>query len=216
MSYKINIHAHSIFSDGISSPYKMAVKVKELGFTSLVITDHYYGIERSRFITKDSMRLLRKACKEAKEILPVIIGIEIPFMGEEVLVFGGAAIKEILDLPKLPNMEEMLDIKKRTGCGVILCHPASDFEAAAPAVDGYERINSGHDMFVVGDNTRGLGSLENKPAWCNSDAHNLAELNNCYNIVNSKIETEVDLIKYIKKGHQPEFVVNGRGYERKN
>ena len=40
MDYKINIHAHTIFSDGYNTPYVMALKAKELGFSALVITSY--------------------------------------------------------------------------------------------------------------------------------------------------------------------------------
>ena len=200
MKYKINIHAHTIFSDGLNTPFVMAQKAKELGFTALVITDHSY------IITEDSMRLLKKACNEARKILPVIIGLEVPFLGSEVLVFGGAAIQWILKNGK-PTESDMTELKEGTGCAVILCHPGEQFEKAAPSVDGYERFNSGSDYFK---NDRALGSLEVLPGWCNSDAHHVDRLDKGYNLVNSKIETEHDLIKYIKRGTQPEFFVKGK------
>ena len=201
MKYKINIHAHSIFSDGTNSPYTMALKAKELGFTSLVITDHFYGRKIPEFMSVNTMRVLKKACSEAKEILPVIIGMEVPFAGQEVLVFGGAAIKSILENGK-PNILEMLRLKKETGCAVVLCHPGEDFDLAAPAVDGFEHFNSGQNWFK---NERSFGNLKILPSWCNSDAHNSADLGRAYNIVDTKIEKESELIRYIKKGKQPEF-----------
>jgi len=206
MSYKINIHAHSIFSDGKNTPFIMALKAKELGFTALVITDHYYGPEHPEFMSENSMRLLKKSCKEARKIIPVIIGLEAPFMGEEVLVFGGAAISDILENGK-PTMDKLLQLKKDTGCAVVLCHPGEDFELTIPAIDGFERFNHGMDMF--GSGRRSMGSLENKPSWCNSDAHMADHLEICYNIVDTKIKNESDLIRYIKKGKQPKFCIEG-------
>ena len=206
--YKINIHSHTIYSDGLNSPYVMALKAKELGFTALVITDHFYGRDLPNFMSMEKLSLLKKASREARKILPVIVGLEVPFMGQEVLVFGGAAIQEILRHGK-PNMQRMLDLKSETGCAVVLCHPSSDFHFAVPAVDAYERVNGGSDLFVCGNKKRGLGMLEGKQAWCNSDAHMVDRLDVCYNIVGSKIETETDLIKYIKKQKQPEFFIKG-------
>ena len=203
MKYKINIHAHSIFSDGFNSPYVMALKAKELGFTALVITDHFYGLDIPEFMGKNSMRLLRKSCKEAKEVLPIIIGIEIPFMGQEVLVFGEAAISWILK-NGLPTMSDMLEIKKDKDCAIILCHPGEDFEKACPAIDGYEHFNSGQDCFK---RERDLGPLAELQGWCNSDAHTVDRLSRAHNIIDSKIETETDLIKYIKRGKQHKFYV---------
>lgn len=206
MKYKINIHAHSIFSDGLNSPYVMALKAKELGFTALVLTDHYYGLDVPEFMSPVTMKHLKKAVTEAKEILPIIIGMEVPFMGQEVLVFGGAAIGSILR-NGLPTMDEMLRLRKETGCAVILCHPGEDFEVTEPAVDGFEQYNSGQDWFKNG---RSFGDLMLKQRWCNSDAHRAIDLETAYNIVDSKIETESDLIRYIKRRKQHEFYCRSR------
>ncbi len=122
-------------------------------------------------------------------------------MGQEVLVFGGAAINSILE-NGLPTMEEILRLRKETDCAVILCHPGSDFEITEPAIDGFEHFNSGTDYFK---NDRSFGILSGKQRWCNSDAHRVVDLEKAYNVVDSKIETEIDLIKYIKRGKQPIF-----------
>ena len=207
MTYKINIHSHTIFSDGINTPYKMAMKAKKLGFTSLVITDHFYGRKVPEFMSIHNMKLLKKSCREDSEILPIIIGMEVPFCGQEVLVFGGAAIKSILENGK-PGKTEMARLKKETGCAVILCHPGQDFEDAAMFADGFEEYNSGVNFFKNKFGmTRQFGLLEGKQRWCNSDAHREQCLETAYNIVGSKIENEHDLIKYIKKGKQPDFYV---------
>lgn len=200
--YKINIHAHTIFSDGMNSPYVMATKAKELGFSALVITDHYYGLDAPRFISVDSMRLLKGACHEARDIIPIIIGIEVPFMGQEVLIFGGAAVNKIIETGR-PSKEELLSLKRTTGCGVVLCHPSRGFEDTADVVDSFEQYNSGRDMFNGGE--RSFGPLVGKQMWCNSDAHHVDQLETAYNLVNKKIETESDLIRYIKRQQQPDF-----------
>jgi predicted metal-dependent phosphoesterase TrpH len=203
-SYLINLHSHSFFSDGVNSPYVMAVEAKRLGFSALVITDHFYGQESPFSINTELFRKLKGACLEAKKILPVILGLEIPFMGQEVLVFGGAAIKEIITQGK-PSMEEMLRLKAETGCAVILCHPGGyDFRLSLPVLDGYERFNSGIDYF---QNNKSFYGIENLPAWCNSDAHRVEDLQVGYNQIGKKIQNEGDLIRYIKKGHQPTFVL---------
>lgn len=210
MKYKINIHAHSIFSDGIASPYTMAIEAHRLGFTALVITDHFYGRKIPEFMSVNNMRVLKKACREAREILPVIIGLEVPFMGQEVLIFGGAAIKSILENGK-PSPRELQNLRKETGCAVVLCHPGQDFEVTSPYIDGFEHYNSGSNLFEnrLGD-VRSFGTLEGKQRWCNSDAHQVPCMDKAYNIVDSKIENESDLIKYIKKGRQPEFFLKDK------
>ncbi len=202
--YKINIHSHTIFSDGFNTPITMAYKAKELGFTALVVTDHFYGKVSPEFMSKNNLRLLRKACDEARKILPVIIGMEVPFMEQEILVFGGAAIKWIIE-NDLPTKDDIIRLKKETGCAIILCHPGKDFEDLIDVIDGFEMYNSGFNYFK--NRTAELDSLKGKQRWCNSDAHKSEWLDIGYNIVDSKIKTEHDLIKYIKRGKQHDFYV---------
>ena len=195
--YRINIHAHSYFSDGANSPYHMALKAKELGFTALVITDHYYGPGYEEYMHVNKLKFLRKACVEAKEVLPVIIGLEIPIEGNEVLIFGGEVIKRILE-NGLPTLSELYDYKADTNCAIILCHPAEEYTSLINVIDGYEHFNGGNNWFT----NREPKGLEGKQVWCNSDAHMTKYLDNGYNIVDTKIQYEADLIKYIKKGKQ--------------
>jgi len=209
--YKINIHAHSIFSDGLNTPYIMALEAKRLGFTSLVITDHFYGFQLGKnnhfSMTVEKMKMLKRACIEAKKILPVIVGLEIPHFGQEVLVFGGEAIKNILK-KGLPTHEGLIALKRETNCAIVLCHPSEDFDILEliEICDGYEQYNSGCDLFR---NNRNRGGFRDKVSWCNSDAHHADSLEVGYNVVDSKITTESDLIKYIKSGKQPLHFLKG-------
>ena len=204
--YRINIHAHSIFSDGYNSPYVMALKAKELGFTALVITDHWYGcIENS--LTPERVTTLRKSANEARKIIPVIIGLEIPVLGQEVLVFGGDAVKEIAGCKNKVLANDLFRIKNSTSSAFILCHPGIDISnQLVELIDGFEAYNSGRNYF----DKRGFGSLAELPAWSGSDAHMADYLSDGWNEVDTKITTEDDLIKYIKSGKQPDLFAKGK------
>jgi predicted metal-dependent phosphoesterase TrpH len=207
--YKINIHAHTIFSDGLNTPYHMAMEAKRLGFTALVITDHYYGVDFSEYsASADRYKLLRRACREARDVLPVIAGLEVSCADEEILVFGSAINQEILNTSR-PTVEQLQVWKKEHDAAIILCHPCeqSNWDKLRPVLDGFERYNSGQDFFK----DREFGALKGLPEWCNSDAHQTEGLARGYNIVDTKITNEADLIKYIKRGKQPKHVLNGDG-----
>ncbi len=215
MNYKINIHAHTLFSDGMNTPISMAVKAKELGFSSLVITDHYYGGDFCECsLNLEKYRLLKKACKEAKNILPIVTGMEVVFGGEEILCFGGGFINAILGFGEeasgivSPTLEQMLEWKHLYGGATILCHPGNNenWVKILPLLDGFEHYNSGQNWF----SNRDFGVLDELPKWCNSDAHNFNGLDRGYNIVSHKIETEHDLINYIKSRRQPKFYLRNK------
>jgi len=199
--YKINIHAHSIFSDGCNTPYVMALKARELGFTALILTDHYYSIQDCHAsLNSDRIGLRRLACHEAKAILPIILGFEICYAGQEILLFGGDALKYVDSKNGVLKEEDMLLMRNTMHCAMVLCHPGNNFEKAAEMCDGYEKINSAQNLFREG---RDLSNLKGKPSWCNSDAHRDESLTWCWNEIDSKITNESDLIKYIKSGKQP-------------
>ena len=118
-------------------------------------------------------------------------------MEQEILVFGGAAINWILEKGLPLDAQCLADYN----CATVLCHPGADYEKVLPYVDAYERYNSGNDFFKDRTIPNGL------QGWCNSDAHLASCLKVGYNIVDTKIENENQLIKYIKSGKQPRYVV---------
>lgn len=208
MSYNINVHAHTIFSDGHNSPLGMAMEAKRLGFSALVLTDHFYG-ESGLWcsLNSEKMALLRMAKQEAKKLIPVIIGIELSFGGEEILTFGSGMIYSIMAWREKGyelTLDLLLEWKKIYDSAFILCHPGNieNWTALRPLLDGYEAYNSGQDYFRDG---RDLGALEGLPGWCNSDAHSVEGLCRGWNIVDTKIQSESELIRYIKRGRQPKF-----------
>jgi hypothetical protein len=212
--YKINLHAHTIFSDGSNSPYVMAVEAKRLGLSALAITDHYYPSHPKEWCSSgaERHRLTRRACVEAKDILPIIVGMELAFGEEEMLVYGTKLIQEIhrhCDKGNELTIDLLIKLKRRHESAFILCHPGNPekWEALLPILDGYERYNSGQDMF--GEH-REVGVLGGLPSWCNSDAHSKEGLSIAYNLTTCKIETEEDIIKYIREGNRPSFYVDKR------
>ena len=207
-NYKINLHAHTFFSDGSNSPYRMALIAKELGFTALVLTDHFCTDTNAWCsINFEKMKLLKRAAEEAKEIIPVIIGIELAIAGEEVLVFGSAMVNNILNAEDNGNdlsVNLLRGWKSKFESAFILCHPGREenWKKLMPILDGFEEYNGGVNCF---DSNRDFGCLSGLPRWCNSDAHTDFLLEKGYNIVDSKITVESDLIRYIKRKKQPEF-----------
>lgn len=209
--YAINIHAHTIFSDGMNTPLGMAYEANNLGLTALVITDHYYGINSSLHwasLNIEKFKLLERSTKEAKAIIPVILGMELAFGGEEILVFGSRLIQGILHMEKDVTMDYLMNQKAMNDCAFVLCHPGREenWTRLRPLLDGYEEYNSGNHYFRDG---RSHGALEGLPGWCNSDAHQASGLGRAYNLVDSKITVESDLIRYIKRGKRPEPWLRG-------
>lgn len=211
VNFKINIHAHSIFSDGRNSPYHMAMKAKELGFCCLVITDHWYPCREDVSLTWEKLKLLRSSVREAEEVLPVIIGLELPVAGEEILVFGEEAIRSIAAEGNIKFELSHVRILKKTipECAYILCHPRQPSAELIEVIDGYELGNSGQN-WIDDRSEKFKEQLSHLPAWSNSDAHMSNMLTWGFNQVNAEIKNETDLISYIKSRVQPTMYLRGK------
>lgn len=156
---------------------------------------------------------------------PCLQGIELSLYWEEVLVFGNQVIYEIFKFMdnknsqgteeepydwKLNDYLELIDLllKYKKNSAYIMCHPALHnitgrgshlkvyYEKLFSLVDGYERENSGVDMF---SNRAIPEELKNKKAFYNSDAHLLVQLGNFKNECEKEITSIDELITYIKK-----------------
>jgi predicted metal-dependent phosphoesterase TrpH len=210
--YKINLHAHSTFSDGHHHPVTMARTAKALEFTALVLTDHYYNGEHPEVaMVPEKEEEYSKALEDAREIIPVIRGMEVPYGGEEVLVFGSEVIQEIIKEKGIRSDLHLRDLRCNYNSALILCHPSGRVVDFVDYLDGFERHNSGQDFFCfrgIVDEER-LNRLNQLQSWHNSDAHSARMLDLCYNIIDTEITTEEQLIDYIKSGKEHSFEING-------
>ena len=216
---KINLHCHSIYSDGTNNIYDLATEHKKQKFSACVITDHIYPFCLDKFYSLN-YKTFHKQKEDIEAVVkrlkyPIIQGIELNLYYEEVLVFGSNLINGIIHY--VEDFNENNDIKsqyfnlldylfqnKERGA-FILCHPAVDrindsnckefYEKLFKLVDGYEKRNRGYDMFKSREIPE---QLLNKKQFFNSDAHFIEDIQNGNNIHKHKILTEDDLIKYIK------------------
>lgn len=213
MSYKINLHAHSRYSDGSNTIREMAVQCQALGFSACVITDHVY---RKELGAPNSwgmdMVKLTAACKEAQTVsnslrYPVLIGAEFTIgYGEEILVYGLEAVKELMrrrDRKYEVDYSDLRDVRRMFNCAAIIAHPMNPGAFIyEDAVDGLEFCNSGAPMFRRRPIPRHLSHLT---PWGNSDAHCDYALSKGWNVVPIDVKCEADLIDLIKN-HAPSLM----------
>jgi histidinol phosphatase-like PHP family hydrolase len=173
--YKVNLHAHSRYSDGGWTIPDMVKEYKEQGFCCAVVTDHLYSKnEDGDFHYCLNREKYEKCVEDAKKAaidfdFPVIVGIEATFMRcEEILIFGSKAIDKIFEYwattktyldtntneywtSSAFNKETLIEIRNTLPCATVLCHPALGkifYENKLwEILDGYERCNSGYDFF---------------------------------------------------------------------
>jgi len=95
----INLHAHSMYSDGVSTIKAIAEESKRLSFDACVITDHVYNRKSPYSLNEKTFQMeIEEAKRVSEEIeIPVILGIELSVnLMEEFCIFGTEAIWEIL------------------------------------------------------------------------------------------------------------------------
>lgn len=212
---KINLHCHSMYSDGFEPLSNMFYEHQKQGFSAYVATDHLYPTHYGdRSLTKKTFG------RQALELLklteytgyPHFQGIELALYQEEIIVIGREVIKGIFDIVE-NNLGrddiylELMDyiLENKDDCACILCHPQLNpivahqkpdlYPKLYMILDGYERFNSGHDFFKE----RPLGELESLKPFYNSDAHFLDHIHYGNNEHENPITTEKDLIKWIKR-----------------
>jgi hypothetical protein len=134
--FKINLHAHTQYSDGQATIAQMAEACKDLEFTACVITDHVYMDDRRPSVSQS--QYLHKILPEAREVqekvgIPVIVGAEFSIgRMEECLVFGTQAITELYSMRQeymnikdaYLDIADLAYIRDNRDCAVILCHPS--------------------------------------------------------------------------------------------
>ena len=183
---KINLHCHTNYSDGDYID-KMAEEYQKQGFSAFVATDHVYPLHFATDVRQKhpksiiSYEKFKQQTQQLAEIeqnlsFPCIQGIELALYGEEVLVFGKQAVKEIFDFMEHINIEEqekyiqeitykkkivtkLINIleKNKDETAVILCHPhlVDDdwvLKKLYPILDGYEFQNGNTYYFTDATN----------------------------------------------------------------
>lgn len=214
MTYKLNIHAHTIYSDGSPTVLELATAYKDLGFTCAVISDHYYGREDLVHYSMDRKKFIQ-ACSDAEDAeqklgYPVIVGMEYGFFGcEEVLCFGRDFLFRLYD--GINSTEDFISLRKDYESACVLCHPRlrggeHGFIAKKGhlCIDGFEHYNSGQNYFknpkFSGGHTREVPEeFKHLTAFSNSDAHNTRSLPRAVNLIDEPIKSESQLIDYITK-----------------
>ena len=161
----------------------MAKEHKAQGFSAFVVTDHVYPAMLSSFKNKGNARSLTSYAefeKQAEELerlskeldMPCIQGIELALYGEEVLVFGQKACRDIFEYMAKIDLNEqekygssksykrklthnLIEIlkKNKDNSAYILCHPNLNgtpkwvLEPLYPLLDGFEFQNYGTYYF---------------------------------------------------------------------
>ena len=220
---KINLHAHTIYSDGHNSIKEMALKAQECGHVALVLTDHDYCFFRDLdteipLEEPPECKFLRE-CAEAEIIskklnFPIFVGMEISLYIEEAILFGREAILEflkerdnIIDCFKNKQIPEFNFRKHKHALIVVhpgIGHKAAQYAEILSAYDvfhGYEIMN--HGVLWKPEAVSEMARIMPKAKQFKGlDAHGVMIFERhpeCCNAINKALLTEDELIDWIVK-----------------
>jgi len=203
--FKINLHAHSRYSDGSNTIRDMALESKHLGFSACVITDHVYPSRKgiTHTVSLDEAKFIKaliEANAVSKELdYPVILGAEFVVNYEEILVFGTGAILSLLilrDTNGTISVEDIREARASYGCATIMAHPHKPYQwKAVDILDGFELFNN----VVFQFSRNGIPpNFKHLTPFANSDAHSDYDLSLSWNVTERAITNEKDLIAFIR------------------
>ncbi len=206
---KINLHAHSRWSDGSGTIEEMTNEYERLGFVASIITDHDYMIKDKAALDQQREEI-KQLNASRKFSIPIIQGCEITLeYGEEAVLFGELAIDHWFSLKTKRTYEpQMFDDFNHA---IIWAHPRASHEDALledikflSSFHGFEIENAWNPVFMEASNKNDsdrLHQIKNHiryEPYRNSDAHVVSMIERAYNKINRDIKDESDLIDWIR------------------
>ncbi len=223
MKYELHSHTKETSQCADISAQELVKKYKELGYSGIVITNHYSDFTFSlkemfnkRLRAEHYLKGYREAKKYETEDFSVLLGVELRFFlnGNDYLIFG--VTEELIEkAPFLLPMYLKRTVKlfKKNGCIIIQAHPYRPYiyRANPKYLDGVEVVNGKSSK---SENEKALKWAEKKNLkirTAGSDCHRESSAGISGIITNKLIKTNDDLLKILKSG---EFEIIEKEYEK--
>ncbi|MBE6814377.1 MAG: PHP domain-containing protein [Ruminococcaceae bacterium] len=223
MKYELHSHTAETSQCANITAQELVEKYKELGYSGIVITNHYSDFTFSlkemfnkKLRSEHYLAGYREAKKYETEDFSVFLGIELRFFlnGNDYLIFG--VTEELVE--KMPFLLPMYlkrtsKFFKKNGCILIQAHPFRPYiyRANPKYLDGVEIINGKSSKE---ENKKALKWAEKKSLkirTAGSDCHRESGAGISGIITNEPIKTNDDLLRILKNG---EFEIIEKNYEK--
>lgn len=225
MSYKYELHSHTTETSQCAqiTAKELVEKYKELGYSGIVITNHYSDftfslkeIFNKKLRSEHYLKGYREAKKYETEDFSVLLGLELRFFlnGNDYLIYG--ITEELVE--KAPFLLPMYlkrtsEFFKKHGCIIIQAHPYRPYiyRANPKFLDGVEVVNG---KSTEEENDKALKWAEKKNfkiKTSGSDCHRESGAGISGIITNEPIKTNDDLLRILKSG---EFEIIEKDYEK--
>ncbi len=215
----LDLHIHSIYSDGIATPLEIARKAKARGLSAISITDHLYIGKEERFgVTDRTFKSYFKACHLAAQIseLSVIPGLEFEANeGHLVTLFPNYnPPSNVLKLKKLGSLVQICEKIHELG-GIVIAAHIDRKDGIGKLVFKYfkqlDSIEYGLKIpeYCLSTNFKKLGLSET----ASSDSHSISIIGSAYTTMSNEcdIRTGIESIERIleslrKNKTEPHFL----------
>lgn len=218
--YKYETHCHTYEGSACaeSCAKDMVRKYKELGYTGIVVTDHFFNgnCRVNKEYPQDlpweeKVDLYFKGYENAKEEgdkigLQVFPGIEWSFHGTDIITYG--LTKEwIKDHPEIVNMEldEYAKLAHKAGAVLIHAHPFREahyihmFRLIPQLVDAIEVYNTSHDDETINYRANFIADSYKLVKTSGSDAHNIGDISEGGIAFDHKLKSLEEMMTLIKQ-----------------
>ncbi len=222
MKYEIHSHTKETSQCAAINAKELVEKYKELGYSGIVITNHYSDMTFSlkemfnkRLRTEHYLAGYREAKKYETEDFSVLLGVELRFFlnGNDYLIYGVS--EELIE--KTPFLLPMYLKRtsrffKNNGCIIIQAHPYRPYiyRARAKYLDGVEILNGKSSKE---ENDKALKWAERKGLkirTAGSDCHRATGAGLTGIVTKEPIKTNDDLLQILRNG---DFEIIERAYE---
>lgn len=224
MQYKYEIHSHTKETSQCAqiSAKELTDKYKELGYSGIVITNHYSDLTFSfkelfnkKLRSKHYLAGYREAKKYETDDFSVLLGVELRFYlnGNDYLIYG--VTEDFMENAPflLPlHLKRTSKLFRDNGFVIIQAHPYRPYiyRANPKYLDGVEVVNGKstkleNDKALSWANKKGL-----KIRTAGSDCHRVSGAGITGIITNEKIKTNDDLLRILKNG---EFQIIEKDYK---
>ena len=223
MKYKYELHSHTTETSQCAqiTAKELVEKYKELGYSGIVITNHYSDFTFSlkemfnkKLRSEHYLKGYREAKKYETEDFSVLLGLELRFFlnGNDYLIYG--ITEELIE--KSPFLLPMYlkrtsNFFRKHGCIIIQAHPYRPYiyRANPKYIDGVEIVNG---KSSEEENDKALKWAERKSLkikTAGSDCHRESGAGITGIITTEPIKTNEDLLRILKNG---DFKIIERAY----
>ena len=210
MKYEIHSHTTETSQCAKITAKELVEKYKELGYSGIVITNHYSDLTFSlkemfnkKLRSEHYLKGYREAKKYETEDFSVLLGIELRFFlnGNDYLIYG--ITEELVE--KMPFLLPMYLRRtsrffRKNGCIIIQAHPYRPYiyRANPKYLDGVEIVN-GKSSEVENEKALKWAETKNlKIRTAGSDCHRVTGAGLSGIITNEPIKTNDDLLRILK------------------